>query len=130
MSAEAYWIGVRETMSELATVAATRPLQPKAGLPHPSNAATKRFVMTGEDAIYMRSKRNRKHPAHVEGRICLMNYKIAAMGVMDELHELATDEEIAAYQAGEALKVEAIQGGAALLRQSKASFTPPVPVRS
>src|SRR5689334_14099527 len=124
-SNEEYYADVQSVVDEIIVTVSKQSLQPKDGPRRDPRDKTKWDKTSG--AVYIVSVRNRDAKEHREGIVTLAPYFLAAKGIVDRLHDVATDEQIKKYLADEQRKREEILGAAARNR-GVASFNvvPPV----
>jgi len=89
----------------------------------PAEAAKQKLQPRDRD-VYIVSRRSRAHGT-TAGVVSIAALKLAAQRIIDGTHELATDEQIGAYQAEQRKTREQLLNEANRARQT-VSFVPPV----
>lgn len=124
-SNEEYYANVQSVVDEIIVTVSKQSLQPKDGPRRDFRDKTKWDKTSG--VVYIVSVKNRDVKEHKEGVVTLAPYFLAAKGIVDRLHAVATDEQIKKYLAEQQAKREEILGAAARLKGvTSFNVVPPV----
>jgi hypothetical protein len=123
-SNEEYYADVQNVVDEIIVTVSEQTLQPKDRPRRDPRDKTKWDKTSG--AVYIVSVKNREVKEHRAGVVAIAPYWLAAKGIVDRLHEVASDKEIEIFLKEQAEKKFAIERGLAQTSGVAQFRVPPV----